>query len=88
MNLDLPVIGNEAELAKLVHEKADAGACCTDHLRQRLLADMCRDRLWSAFLSEICQKKEEAREPLLAGIEQLVDEVFFDAAVTGSTDAP
>ena len=81
MNLDLPVIGNEAELAKLVHEKTDAGACCTDHLRQRLLADMCCDGLWGAFLSEICQKKEQAREPLFAGIEQLVDQVFLDAAV-------
>src|ERR1700730_4679848 len=53
MDLDLAVIGNEAELAKFVHEKADAGACCTDHLRQRLLADMCCDRLWGAVLSEI-----------------------------------
>jgi hypothetical protein len=39
MNLDLSVIGNEAELAKLVHEKADTGACRADHLRQRFLAD-------------------------------------------------
>jgi hypothetical protein len=28
MNLDLSVVRNEAELAKLVHEKADTGACC------------------------------------------------------------
>src|SRR6201986_2133966 len=69
MNLDLTVIGNEAELAKLVHEKADSGACGADHFRQGLLADMGRDRLWGTFLSEICKKQEKAREPLLAGIE-------------------
>jgi hypothetical protein len=69
MNLDLTVIGNKAELAKLVHEKADSGACGADHFRQGLLADMGRDRLRRAFLSEICQEKEKAREPLLAGIE-------------------
>jgi hypothetical protein len=88
MNLDLSVVRDEGELAKLVHEKADTGACGADHFCQRFLADMCRDGLRVTFLSEVCQKKEKAREPLLAGIEQLVDEVFFDAAVTGSTDAP
>ena len=43
MNFDLPVIGYEAELAKLVHEKADTGAGCPDHLRQGLLADLFHD---------------------------------------------
>jgi hypothetical protein len=61
MNLDLALIGDEAELAKLVHEKADTGAGCADHFRQGLLADMGRDRLRGAFFSEICQKQEEAR---------------------------
>src|SRR6266481_5474866 len=69
MNLDFSVIGNEAELSKLVHEKADAGAGCPDHLCQGLLAHLCRDGLWGAILSEICQQQEKAREPLLARIE-------------------
>ena len=47
-----------------------------------LLANLRRDGLRGAILSEICQKQEKAREPLLAGIEQLVDQVFFDAAVS------
>src|SRR6202043_3096555 len=66
VNLDLAVIANESELAKLVHEKADAGARGADHFCQRLLADMGRDRLRGAFLAEICQQQEKAREPLLA----------------------
>ena len=82
MNLDLSVIGDEAELAKLVHEEADTGAGCADHLGKRLLTNLRRDGLWGAILSEICQKQEKAREPLLAGIEQLVYQIFFDAAVS------
>jgi hypothetical protein len=62
MNFDLPVIGYEAELAKLIHEKADTGTCCADHFRQRFLADVRRDGLWGTFLSEICQEKEKPRE--------------------------
>jgi hypothetical protein len=69
MNLDLSVIGDEAELAKLVHEKADTGAGCPDHLGERLLANLRCDGLWGAIFSEICQKQEKTREPFLAGIE-------------------
>jgi hypothetical protein len=69
MNLDLAIIGDKAELAKLVHEKADTGAGRPDHLCQRLLADLRRDGLRGAILSEICHKQEKTREPLLAGIE-------------------
>src|ERR1700758_160424 len=61
MNLNLAVIGNEAELAKLVHKKADTGARGSDHFCQGLLADMGRDRLRGTFLAEICQKQEKAR---------------------------
>src|ERR1700748_581121 len=50
MNLDLSVIGNEAELAKLVHEKADTGAGCPDHFCERLLADLRLDGLRGAVL--------------------------------------
>jgi hypothetical protein len=52
VNLDLAVIGNVAEFAKLFHEKADPGAGCPDHLRKRLLADLHRDRLRGAVLAE------------------------------------
>src|SRR5450432_3626520 len=69
VNLDFSVVGNKAKLSTLVHEKADAGAGCPDHLREGLLADLCRDRLRGAVLSEICQKQKKAGEPLLARIE-------------------
>src|ERR1700745_641977 len=82
MNLDLAVVADEAELAKFVHEKADTGAGRPDHLCERLLADLRRDRLRGAILSKMAQKKKKTREPLLAGIEELVDQIFFDAAVS------
>ena len=69
MNLDLAVIANEAELAKLVHEKADARTRGANHFCKSLLADVGHDGLWSAFFGKIRQKQEKAREPLLARIE-------------------
>src|ERR1035438_6100253 len=33
MHLDAAVVGDEAELAKAIHEKADTGPCGADHLR-------------------------------------------------------
>jgi hypothetical protein len=68
MNLDRSVIGNEAKFAEFIHEKADPGACCADHFRQRFLTNMRRDGLWAAFLSEIGQEQEKAREPFLTRI--------------------
>src|ERR1700716_4324522 len=47
------VVVDEAEPSKLVHEKADARARGADHLRKRLLADLCDDRLGLGVLAEI-----------------------------------
>ena len=40
VNLDAAVVFNEAELAKAVHEEADAGSGGADHFRQGLLSDL------------------------------------------------
>src|ERR1700756_1102442 len=69
MDLDRSVVGDEAELAELVHEKTDTRACRADHFRQFFLGDVRRDGLWGPFLSKFCEEKEKAREPFLAGIE-------------------
>jgi hypothetical protein len=53
VNLDMPVVADQAELAKLVHEMTDAGAGRTDHFGQRFLTDVRADWLRSAFLPEI-----------------------------------
>ena len=67
--LDMPVVADEAQLAKLVHEMADAGSSCADHLCQRFLTDMWIDRLRAAFFAEIREQQEQPREPPLARIE-------------------
>ena len=51
--LDMPVIADEAQLAKLVHEIADAGSCGPDHLSQCFLTNVRGDRLRAAFLAEV-----------------------------------
>ncbi len=49
----IAVVLDEAQLPKLVHEKADTRPRGADQVRQRLLADFRNDRLRPAFLAEI-----------------------------------
>jgi hypothetical protein len=70
-----------AQFAEFVHKKTDAGSGGADHLGQCLLTDTRIDWPRAAFLSEMREKKEKPREPLLARIKQLVDQVLFDSAV-------
>src|SRR5665213_2549424 len=79
----MAVVVDKAQLPELVHEMTDPRACRADDLGQRVLADPGRDRLRSAFLAEIGQHEEGSGQALFAGVEQLVDQVFLDAAVAG-----
>jgi hypothetical protein len=83
VDFDFSIVADEPELAEPVHEKTDAGSRGADHVRQRFLIDIWTDRLRAAFLSEMREQKEKAREPLLARIEQLVDQILFNPAVPG-----
>jgi len=73
------VVANEAKFSKSVHEETHAGPRRSDHLRKRLLADFRDDRLGFAFLAKIRQQQEQTGKTFLARIEQLIDEVCFDA---------
>src|SRR5712672_2256059 len=44
MDLQVAIVGNEPELAELVHEGADARPRRADHLGERLVADLGQDR--------------------------------------------
>jgi hypothetical protein len=81
MDLNVAVIFNKAQLPKLVHEEAHARPRGADHLRQRLLADFRQNGFGLAFLPEICKKQEGSRQPLLAGVEQLIDQILLNATV-------
>src|SRR5664279_3210205 len=81
MDFYFSVIADESQFAEFVHEKADAGSGGSDHFCQCFLTDIHQNRLRAAFLSEMREQKEKARESLLARIKQLVDQVFFNSAV-------
>jgi len=75
------VVFDEAQLPEFVHEDTHARARRADDFSQRLLADWRCDRLRPAVLAEIRQQKKRARQPLFAGVEKLVHQIFLDPAV-------
>src|SRR5476649_1692444 len=77
----MAVVTDESKLAEFVHESANAGSGGADHLRQCFLTDIHQNRLRAAFLSEMREQKEKARESSLARIKQLVNQVFFNPTV-------
>ena len=52
MNVQAPVVFDEAKLPELVHEPADPRACGTDHLRQHFLTDLRNHRFGCPFLTK------------------------------------
>ena len=75
------VVADEAEFAEFVHEKIHAGAGGADHLRQSLLGNFgqCLFRIaWGPIARE---EQQSAGQALFAGVEELVDEVLFDADI-------
>jgi len=56
MNLDATVVCNKAELAKAIHEEADAGPSGADHLRQGFLRDLRNQSLWFTRLAKLRQQ--------------------------------
>src|SRR5260370_26812275 len=76
MHFQCSIVFDEAQLAELVHEKADARSRSADHLGKHFLAELSHDRFRPAFLAEICKQKEKSGETLFARIEQLIDQVL------------
>lgn len=79
MNLNAAVVIDESQFPEFIHKKADAGARRANHVRKRLLADLCDHRFRLTLLAEIRQQTEKSREPLLTRIEQLIDEIGLNA---------
>jgi len=77
MDFKITVVINVAQLPKLIHKVAHAGTRRADHVRERLLTDFGDDRLLLSVLAEVRQQEQRPRQPLFAGIEQLVDQVFL-----------
>src|SRR5882672_4076149 len=64
MDFQFSVVFDKSQFAEFVHEKAHARSGRADHLRQRFLTELSHDRLWPAFLAEICKQKEKPGEAL------------------------
>jgi hypothetical protein len=80
---DLAAVRDEAELAEFVHEETDPLPGGADHLGQGFLADLGDHRVRLLLFTEIGQPRQKPRQALFARIEQLIDEIFFAADVTG-----
>src|SRR6516225_2894887 len=65
--------------AFFVVKVAHAGARRADHVRERLLAHFGDHRLLLPVLAEVRQQQQSSRQSFLAGIKQLVNQVFLDS---------
>ena len=87
VDLEVSVVVDVAQLPKLIHKVAHAGARRADHVRERLLAHFGDHRLLLPVLAEVRQQEQRSRQPFLAGIKQLVDQVFLDSDRARPKDA-
>src|SRR6266404_3786436 len=81
MDFQSSVVFDKTQFAEFVHKKAHTRSGRADHLRQCFLTKLSHDRLWPAFLAEICKEEEKSGETLFARIKQLVDQVLFNSTV-------
>src|SRR6266849_6079791 len=82
VDVDLAVVLDEPQFPEFVHEKIDPRPRCANHLRQHLLRYFGKHLLRLALRAIARQQEQRARQPLLARIEQLVDQVLFDSYVS------
>ena len=77
------VVFDEAEFAEFVHEEIDAGASGADHFGEHFLGNFGQDALELVFFAVAREEQEGAGETLFAGVEELIDEILFDADISG-----
>jgi hypothetical protein len=84
IDLDLATVGvsDEAQFSEFVHEKIDPGPRCANHLRQHLLGYFGKRLVKITWRSIPREQEQSPRQSFLAGIEELVYEVFFDSNVS------
>lgn len=77
------IISDEAVLSELVHEEIDAGACGANHFGEHFLGHFGEQVFRLGFFAVASEEQEGAGEALLTGVEELVNEIFFDADIAG-----
>ena len=81
VDLEAAVVLDESELAEFVHEEVDARPRRPHHFRKRLLRQLRQLAMGGVIFAVTRQQQERSRQPFLTRVEQLIDEVFFDADV-------
>ena len=76
----MAVVTDEAEVTKLVHEKANPRSGRANHFSEQLLAYLRYDWLWLSLFAKVGHQEQHSRQTLLARIEELVDQVLFNRA--------
>src|ERR1700687_3302902 len=82
VDVDLAVVLDEAPFPEFVHEKIDPGPRCANHLRQRPLRYFGKHVLRMALRAIAREQQQSARQPFLAGVEELVYQVLLDSSVS------
>src|SRR6266850_2825958 len=80
VDLDLAVVLDEAEFPEFVHEEIDSRPRRANHLRQHPLRYFGKHLLRMASRAVVREQQQGARQPFLAGIEELVDQVLLDSS--------
>jgi len=83
MHPDAALVFDEAKLAKAVHKKADTRTSGADHFRQRFLSDRGDQRFRLTRLAKFSHEQEDARQPLFAGVEELIDQIRLGPHASG-----
>ena len=86
MYLDAAVVTDKAELAKAIHEKADARPRGANHLRQGFLRDGRNVGFRFARLAKFGHQQENARQTFFAGVEELIDKIGLGSHAAGQQE--
>jgi hypothetical protein len=83
LDLDPAVVVDKAQLPELVHEEVDAPACSPHDFGERFLRQSRHNPLRRAVLRSVPrQEQKRTGEPPFNRVEEMVDEIFFDADIS------
>ena len=82
LDRDSAVVFDEPQLAELVHEEVDARARRADHLGEDLLRQIGDHPDGRVIFPVASQQQQRTGETLLAGIEELVDQILLNPNVS------
>jgi len=77
------IVLNGPEFPEFVHEEVHPFSGGANHLGQRFLTDLGNRHRFAFASADTREQQENARQALLARIEELIDQVLLDANIAG-----